>query len=111
MIIFAMELQGYDRPFSMEQWLFMAEQILGDAARTLGAESIFAHIRQMLREGTSAQRQLGVYQRALGSGDDVQAALSQVVDQLLTETSQAPSFDQRIAGSGNPGRALTGQVI
>lgn len=104
-------IEGYDRPFSMEQWLFMAEQILGDAARTLGAESVFAHIRQMLCEGTSAQRQLGVYQRALGSGDDVQAALSQVVDQLLTETSLAPSFDQRIPGSGNPGRALTGQVI
>ena len=104
-------IEGYDRPFSMEQWLFMAEQILGDAARTLGAESVFAHIRQMLREGNSAQRQLGVYQRALVSGDDVQAALSQVVDQLLMETSQAPSFDQRIPGSGYPGRALTGQVI
>ncbi|MHC8367326.1 carboxylate-amine ligase [Pseudomonas sp. ZT5P21] len=87
-------IEGYDRPFSMEQWLFMAEQILSDAARTLGAESVFAHIRQMLREGTSAQRQLGVYRRALRSREDAHVALSQVVDQLLMETSQAPCFDQ-----------------
>lgn len=97
-------IEGYDRPFSMEQWLVMAEHILGGAARALGVEAVFSHVRQMLREGTSAQRQRAVYQRALRKGDDANAALSQVVDQLLMETSQAPcvhgEIQERLSAMG-----------
>ena len=43
-----------------------------------------------LRNGTSADRQRSVYQRALRSTGDTHAALADVVDQLLMETSQEP---------------------
>jgi carboxylate-amine ligase len=82
-------IEGYDRTFTLEQWLFRAEQTLGETARALGVESVFSQIRLWLREGTSAQRQRDVYQRALRRGEDINAALSQVVDQLLKETSRA----------------------
>ncbi|VVM41586.1 Putative glutamate--cysteine ligase 2 [Pseudomonas fluorescens] len=85
-------IEGYDRPFSMDQWLFRAEQMLGGTARALGVESVFSDVRRMLRDGTSAQRQRTVYQRALRNGEEVDAALAQVVDQLLLETAQAPCF-------------------
>jgi carboxylate-amine ligase len=83
-------VEGYDRPFSAEQWLFLAEQILGDAARELRVENVFSHARRILRSGTSADRQRSVFERAQQSTVDVHGALSQVVDQLLLETSQAP---------------------
>lgn len=83
-------VEGYDRPFSAEQWLFLAEQILGDAARKLRVENVFSHARRILRNGTSADRQRDVYERVLRSTEDVHAALSQVVDQLLMETSEEP---------------------
>ena len=84
-------VEGYDdRPFSAEQWLFLAEQILGDAARELRVENVFSQARRILRNGTSADRQRSIFERALASTEDAQAALSQVVDQLLMETSQTP---------------------
>ncbi|EJM25389.1 carboxylate-amine ligase, YbdK family [Pseudomonas sp. GM21] len=83
-------VEGYDRPFSAEQWLFLAEQILGEAARDLCVENVFSQARRILRSGTSADRQRSVFERALTGTEDVHSALSQVVDQLLVETSQAP---------------------
>jgi len=83
-------VEGYDRPFSAEQWLFLAEQILGDAARELRVENVFSQARHILRHGTSADRQRSVFERALHSTEDVHAALSSVVDELLKETSQEP---------------------
>jgi carboxylate-amine ligase len=87
-------VEGYDRPFTLEQWLFRAEQTLGETARELGVELVFARIRQWLRDGTSAQRQRETCQRALRRGEDVGTALSQVVDQLLVETALEPDFFQ-----------------
>ena len=83
-------VEGYDRPFSAEQWLFLAEQMLGDAARKMHVENVFSQARQILREGTSAERQRTVFKRAIRGGEDVPAALSQVVDHLLMETAQEP---------------------
>ena len=82
-------VEGYDRPFTIEQWLFMAEQILGETARALGVENVFSQLRRIIREGTSAERQRYVYEEAVGSGRSVHEALSQVVDQLLMETAGA----------------------
>lgn len=79
-------VEGYDRPFTIDQWLFMVEQILRETAHTLGVEGIFSQVRQIIREGTSAERQRHVYEEAIGSGLDVHHALSQVVDHLLMET-------------------------
>ncbi len=87
-------VEGYDRPFSAAQWLFRAQQILGDTAQKMGVEDVFAQARRILRDGTSADRQRRVYGRALRGGGDVDAVLSQVVDQLLMETSQAPCISE-----------------
>lgn len=82
-------VEGYDRPFTIEQWLFMTEQILGETARALGVENVFSQLRRIIREGTSAVRQRCVYEESVGSGRSVHEALSQVVDQLLMETAGA----------------------
>jgi carboxylate-amine ligase len=87
-------IEGYDRPFPLEQWLFKAEQALGETARRLGVESVFARIRQWLLHGTSAQRQREAYQCGLSRGEGVETALSHVVDQLMAETAQEPGFFQ-----------------
>lgn len=87
-------VEGYDRPFSAAQWLFRAQQTLGDTAQKMGVEDVFAQARRILRDGTSADRQRRVYAQALRGGGDVDAALSQVVDQLLMETSQAPCISE-----------------
>ena len=81
-------VEGYDRPFSAEQWLFLAEQMLGDAARKMQVENVFSQARRILRDGTSAERQRTVFERAIRGGEEVAAALSQVVDHLLMETAQ-----------------------
>lgn len=83
-------VEGYDRPFSAEQWLFLAEQMLGDAARNMQVENAFSQARRILRDGTSAERQRTVFKRAIRGGEDGPAALSQVVDHLLMETAQEP---------------------
>jgi carboxylate-amine ligase len=92
-------VEGYDRPFSAEQWLFMAEQILGDTAQAMGVEEVFAQARRILRDGTSAERQRNLYRQVLGSTGDVQAALSAVVDQLLMETAEQPCINRAVYAS------------
>lgn len=82
-------VEGYDRPFTIEQWLFLAEQIFGETARALAVENVFSELRRIIREGTSAERQRHVYEGAVGSGRSTYEALSQVVDQLLMETAKA----------------------
>lgn len=81
-------VEGYDRPFTIEQWLFMAEQILGETARTLDVENVFYQVRRIMRDGTSAERQRYVYEEAVGSGCSGHEAIYQVVDQLLRETAE-----------------------
>ena len=96
-------VEGYDRPFSAEQWLFQAQQILGDAARDLRVENLFTEARRILREGSSAQRQRKVYESALRSGKNVHAALASVVQHLLAETAQEPRTSDsalQLAASG-----------
>lgn len=83
-------VEGYDRPFSAEQWLFLVQQILGDTASKLRVEKVFSQARAILRNGTSAERQRNVYQQALRISGDVHVALAEVVDRLLMETAQAP---------------------
>lgn len=79
-------IEGYERPFTVEQWLFMIEQILGETARALGVENVFSQLRRIIREGTSAERQRHVYDEAIGSGKSARQGLEKIVDHLLTET-------------------------
>jgi carboxylate-amine ligase len=93
-------VEGYDRPFSAEQWLFLAEQIFGDAAQAMGVEEVFSQARRILLQGTSAERQRNLYRQVLHNTGDVQAALAGVVDQLLMETAGQPCI------SNDPKRAV-----
>lgn len=61
-------------PIPLQQWLELAEQRFGATARALGEEGLFAQARQLLHDGTSAERQLRCF--------EVQGAQA-VVDQLL----------------------------
>lgn len=81
-------VEGFDAPVTLGQWLSMAEQTLGETARALGVEGVFAELRQIACEGSSAERQRGVYEASISSGHATDLALSQVVDHLLTETAQ-----------------------
>ena len=90
-------MEGFDRAFTLEQWLFMAEQVLGETARSLSVEDVFDALRHIIREGSSAGRQRVVYQASISSGRQPREALSQVVDHLLMETASAQQRDMRQA--------------
>lgn len=60
--------------------------LLSVDAAELGCEKEIAHARRIVREGTSADRQLAAYQARLENGDTQEAALKAVVDQLVAET-------------------------
>lgn len=83
-------LEGFDRPFTIDQWLLMAEQSLGETAQKLGVEDIFVQLRRIVREGTSSERQRNVYREFKGNGHSVEEALSRVVDHVLIETAGSP---------------------
>jgi carboxylate-amine ligase len=60
--------------------------LVAEDAEVLGCVAEVEHARLIAAEGTSADRQLQVYQSALDKGDDEQEALKQVVDHLVAET-------------------------
>ena len=68
---------------SLEQWLTLAEQRFGATARALGEEGVFTQARQILSDGTSAQRQSGWYEASAAPADERWQA---VVDGLLAES-------------------------
>lgn len=79
-------IENVEQPFSMEQWLFMAERVLGRSAHELGVEGVFSQIRRIISEGTSADRQRNVFDNARDCGLSGHQALAKVVDHLLEET-------------------------
>lgn len=60
--------------------------VVGPDAAELGCGAEVAHAREILRRGTSADRQLAVYRTALDAGADQREALVEVVDFLIEET-------------------------
>ena len=62
-------------------------ELLDDMVDDLNCREEIAHIENILRNGTSADRQIRVYQKALADGSTEQEALMQVVDHLIEETS------------------------
>lgn len=67
---------------SLERWLTIAEQQFGGAAHALGEQGVFAQARQLLRDGTSAERQL----RAFNDQSSMLRGEHAVVDLLLKES-------------------------
>lgn len=83
------------------EWLTVAEETFGETAAALGVQDVFKQARRMVQEGTSADRQIVVYEQGLLLGDSTEQALSRVVDQLLAETAGMPVADsalQQVAG-------------
>nr|WP_183000320.1 MULTISPECIES: carboxylate-amine ligase [unclassified Pseudomonas] len=72
---------------SLEQWLVVAEQQFGETARALGEEGVFDQARQMLRDGSSAERQLRVFSAQSSPGLRGGQA---VIDRLLEESRENP---------------------
>jgi glutamate---cysteine ligase / carboxylate-amine ligase len=62
--------------------------LLREDALELGCLPEIEGLREILRRGTSAHRQLRVYEAALQAGADDRAALAAVVDWLVEETAR-----------------------
>ena len=59
-----------------------------DDARSLGCESEIASVRDIMSRGTSAHRQLKVYELSMAAGNNREDALKAVVDALINETTE-----------------------
>lgn len=67
----------------------LVEEMIGlarEEAEKLGCVAELEHIRTIAAEGTSADRQIAVYDRAVAEGRDKGPALRAVVDHLVAET-------------------------
>ncbi len=60
--------------------------LLSDDAEALGCLSELLGTRAILQQGTSAHRQIAIYDQAMAAGQPHEAALAQVVDWLIEET-------------------------
>jgi carboxylate-amine ligase len=61
-------------------------ELLREDAEFFGCEQELGHMRTIIREGTSAHRQVRVYEQALAEGMAHEEALRAVVDLLIEET-------------------------
>ncbi len=61
-------------------------ELIAEDATFFGCENEVAHARRIVDEGTSAARQLAVYENCLASGATQQEALQSIVDYLIDET-------------------------
>ncbi|MEW9901865.1 carboxylate-amine ligase [Pseudomonas putida] len=73
-------------PVTAEGWL--AQLLAQFPADTLDAQRAVLQAQRILREGTSADRQLHCLEQARSGGRDVRQALHAVVDQVLAEGAQ-----------------------
>jgi glutamate---cysteine ligase / carboxylate-amine ligase len=60
--------------------------LIAEDARYFGCEAEAAHAREILARGTSAHRQIAVFEAALAAGASRTEALAAVVDWLIAET-------------------------
>ncbi|MDX9860397.1 MAG: carboxylate-amine ligase [Rhodospirillales bacterium] len=61
-------------------------ELIDEDAEALGCRAQVENVRQIMREGTSAHRQIEIYARAVMAGADSAEALRAVVDWLIEET-------------------------
>jgi carboxylate-amine ligase len=62
--------------------------LLSEDVRALGCEREIEHLRGILQRGTSAHRQIKVYEAALALGSSKEEAMSKVVEHLIEETAR-----------------------
>jgi carboxylate-amine ligase len=63
-------------------------ELVDDVVDDLGSREEIAHLKTIVEEGTSADRQLKMYHRVLNQGGTGQEAMFAVVDQLIAETAE-----------------------
>ena len=61
-------------------------ELVAEDAEALGCVEEIQGTRRIAKEGTSSDRQIALFEARLAAGDDRQAALRAVVDQLIEET-------------------------
>ncbi|CAH0124387.1 carboxylate-amine ligase [Pseudomonas mediterranea] len=83
-------IEGQEQPMLIGEWLTLAEQTFGETAAALGVSDVFKQARRIVQEGTSADRQVVLYEQGLLLGDTPVQALGRVVDQLVSETAGLP---------------------
>ena len=64
-------------------------EIIAEDAKALDCEREISNLRVITREGTSADRQVRVWESALSTGASERGALVAVVDQLVAETAMS----------------------
>ncbi len=69
--------------FLIEELLEIVDDVLDD----LGSRQEVEYVRTILRNGTSADRQIDIYEKA-GGDDNRSEALNAVVDNLIVETQE-----------------------
>lgn len=77
---------GIPAPVPMGALIEEIIAITAEDAAALQCEQEVAHTREIVRRGTSADRQLALYRQAIADGVGEEAALVKVVDQVLQET-------------------------
>jgi carboxylate-amine ligase len=60
--------------------------LLDDVVDELGSRKEVAYLEQILKNGTSADRQIAVYKKSLAEGATEKEALNAVVDHVVEET-------------------------
>jgi glutamate---cysteine ligase / carboxylate-amine ligase len=61
-------------------------ELIAEDAETLGCVNEIENLNNILKRGTSAHRQVAVYEKSLAGGADKETALKDVVDFLIEET-------------------------
>lgn len=79
---------GKEEEVPMEFLALELMKYLEEPARKLGCWNEVQYVETILREGTSADRQIRAYDQALRDGNSEEDALKAVVDQLVTETTE-----------------------
>ncbi len=103
--------RGEPVPFAdlMEELIEMT----AEDARFFGCEKEVAHARHIVANGTSADRQLAVYETAIEGGASAETALKDVVDHLIEETLIAcegpAAMTGRAPASGRPAGEMAGR--
>lgn len=77
---------GKEAEVPMEFLAIELMELLEESAKEQGCWDEVAYIETILREGTSADRQLRVFEQALGAGKTEEEAFKNVVDELVRET-------------------------
>ncbi len=96
---------GKGEPVAFAQLLEEIIAFVAEDAEFFGCTAEVVDARRIVKEGTSADRQLAVYDRAVAAGQSAERALKAVVDHLIRETligcEAAPHIARPPAGLGD----------